>query len=128
MTDINKPLVTLSVILHTIQSLRKNMVQHLQQHTVHHAVIQAEFISKLKEESEKTSYIAQNLIKSFGSLERRFSLAERQLASHEPQFELQRDTEQSKPEYSCESSIIEQKVEPLSQDSASMLEVNPQYN
>ena len=98
--------------LYTLQSLRKNILQHLQQYALYHAQIQAEFFLKLKEESEKTTYAAQNLIERVASLEQRFSLAERQLDSYEQRFEVQGgESRERKPEqYSSKISSLEQQL------------------
>ena len=103
---------SLYLSFYTLQSLRKNILQHLQQYALYHAQIQAEFFSKLKEESEKTTCAAQNLIERVASLEQRFSLAERQLDSYEQRFEVQGgESRERKPEqYSSKISSLEQQL------------------
>lgn len=93
-------------IFYTLQFLRKEIPLHVHQDAVHHAYIQAEYLSKLKQEFEKTS---QNQSERIDSIEQRLTQAERQLHSYEQQ--VQGETRDRNPDQcSTKTSHLEQQA------------------
>ena len=71
-----------------MQSVRKNIGNHLQQYMVYHAQIQAEFFTELKRENEKISAAIQNQSERIAALEQRAMSSERQLDSFDQRLRM----------------------------------------